>query len=1204
MNAGSFPANDESTFMINPAGNQDAGSGSMRQQQQRPPVSAADFNHMFSPIQLVRMFQQGGIAEENNSNSDTQNSTSIAGMLWNKHGPGDQGGGDISGSMDGAGDTLKQLMSNGSNPVDSQRRQQQRQEQQEQFMALVENESLITPSSPPETVMSPSSALDDMMSMHYQNSVTEGSLRRSSSARVAATQQSVASSMPANSSLANRRSVQYDGRNMPPIPSSPQLRPSSRMSLASYGSSNNVGNARNYAIQPPASARPSGSNDHYYYNQQPSQQRYISGRPNSSRPVPMHGVNSAAADFASHPLQIHSAVVPSTRYIQQQQQPPPPQHQLPPVPPPSQSYMQGDMSLRHEVLDKVARRSQPSTPYDVHIPPVSGSQRPPSSMAPRPGSSMDYGHPQQQQQPLFTPDDITVLPGDSRLRAYMWSQNNSQNNGDDNDSSVQPQSQQPLRQRQNQLKSSSSYTSGLNRPASSARYNSLRRNDPAALSQVRKTSDSSAHLLTPKDFNMPLPDRVGDMVLDKRIGEWVHISEYSPQMGRGDSPNMRANTSHVSSNSGYQQQQQMESPLNPTSGRSSMSIHSHASAFPQPLPTNNDGGDGASRNNHSRAGSTAIGMGLVSPVEHQQHGAVREMSERKVVRRDSAAQRRPIVDEALGSIVQRLMTPATSPDGCTALDLSGSGIRNLSGLSQLTSRLEAICLSGNKLRSLSGLPTGLVSLRAPSNWIRFSAGDADKFSFARELPHLEEIDLSANEIADISVFSGLRHLRSLELNRNRIESLGELRGCRRLILLSLRDNIVTDFDLEAAEAPLLSTLDMYNNRIRVVPASIAGFMNLMKVNMVKNDLEYVDLGGASAESVRELRLSENPLLMRRNSGVVEVGAWRAKFPNLKTLYLDICNIRQFARPVDAPSSNGASDSLSLLASPSSPSSSAASWSSLFNLSLRGNALQPLLAIDFDCLSSLKNLYAPDTQTVLPRSLPVMGHLLQLVLCNAGLTRLPSNLGAALPQLKLLDVSNNPELNDMQPLLQLASSLEVLKCRAVGFGDGSTAIPGVQVFPDVPGDSNNSNSSSFTQDSASECTLLRNLAKLRRLRRLDLRFNRCNSDLYAPPPVLASQAMQGSGAGGNGGVAGTAALSLDGALSPQMSGQGDAGAAQGLVSSARIDEEMWLRQDHTFVLNLKLARLTHLTQRRDNYWILAISLFPRLEELDGIKVGPH
>ncbi|KAJ2783906.1 hypothetical protein GGI15_002425 [Coemansia interrupta] len=1203
MNAGSFPANDDSTFMINPAGNQDSGSGSMRQQ--RPPVSASDFNHMFSPIQLVRMFQQGASADESNSNGDTQNSTSIAGMLWNKHGPGDQGGGggggDISGSMDGAGDTLKQLMSNGSNPVDSQRRQQQRQEQQEQFMAMVENESLITPSSPPETVMSPSSALDDVMSMHYQNSVTEGSLRRSSSARVAATQQSVTSSMPANSSVANRRSVQYDGRSMPPIPSSPQLRPSSRMSLASYGSSNNIGNARNYAIQPPASARPSGSSDHYYYSQQPNQQRYISGRPNSSRPVPMHGVNSAAADFTSHPLQIHSAVVPSTRYIQQQQQPPPPpQHQLPPVPPPSQSYMQGDMSLRHEVLDKVARRSQPSTPYDVQVPPVSSSQRPPSSMAPRPGSSTDYGHPQQ---PLFTPDDITVLPGDSRMRAYLWSQNNNQNNGDDNnDSSAHPQSQQPPRQRQNQLKSSSSYTSGLNRPASSARYNSLRRNDPAALAQVRKTSDSSAHLLTPKDFNMPLPDRVGDMVLDKRLGEWVHISEYSPQMGRGDSPNMRANTSHISSNSGYQQQQQqqqqMDSPQNPTSGRSSMSIHSYASAFPQPLPTNNDSGGGASHNNHSRAGSMAIGMGMVSPVEHQQHGAIREMSERKIVRRDSAAQRRPIVDEALGSIVQRLMTPATSPDGCTALDLSGSGIRNLSGLAQLTSRLEAICLSGNKLRSLSGLPTGLVSLRAPSNWIRFSAGDADKFSFARELPHLEEIDLSANEIADIGVFSGLRHLRSLELSRNRIESLSELRGCRRLLVLSLRDNIVTDFDLEPSEAPLLSTLDMYNNRIRVVPAGIAGFMNLMKVNMVKNDLECVDLGGAPAESVRELRLSENPLLMRRNSGVVEVGAWRAKFPNLKTLYLDICNIRQFARPVDASSPKSASDSLSLTAS--SPPSSA-SWSSLFNLSLRGNALQPLLAIDFDCLSSLKNLYAPDTQTVLPRTLPIMGQLLQLVLCNAGLTRLPSNLGSALPQLKLLDVSSNPELNDMQPLLQLASSLEVLRCRAVGFGDGSTAIPGVQVFPDVPGDSNNSNNSSFTQDSASECTLLRNLAKLRRLRRLDLRFNRCNADLYAPPPVLPSQAMQNAGAAGNGGAA---ALSLDGALSPQMSGQGDAGAAQGLVSSARIDEEMWLRQDHAFVLNLKLARLTHLTQRRDNYWILAISLFPRLEELDGIKVGPH
>ncbi|KAJ1669055.1 Leucine-rich repeat protein [Coemansia sp. RSA 25] len=578
-------------------------------------------------------------------------------------------------------------------------------------------------------------------------------------------------------------------------------------------------------------------------------------------------------------------------------------------------------------------------------------------------------------------------------------------------------------------------------------------------------------------------------------------------------------------------------------------------------------------------------MGLISPVENQRK-IVREMSERRTA--ESPAHRRPIEDDALGSIVQRLVTPATSPDVCTALDLSRSGIRSLAGLAQITSRLETICLAGNKLQGLHGLPTGLVSLRAPSNWIRFSASDSDRFFFARELPHLEEIDLSANEISDIAVFSGLRHLRTLELTRNRIYSLSNLRGCRRLAYLGLRDNIVTNFDLEAAEAPLLATVDAFNNRLRVVPASIADFGHLSKANFVKNDLEKVELHGSPAESLRELRLSENPLLVRRSGGVVDMTQWKAKFPGLKTLYLDICNIRQLAQ-----------------------STSSGVWPSVFNLSLRGNALQPTLALDFSCLCHLKNLYAPDTQMVLPRVLPPLSHLLQLVLSNAGLAQLPSNMGPALPQLRLLDISNNPDLVDLSPVLQLSPSLEVLKCRAVGFGSlsmaphdtgnltpatpaaGRWSSDGVETFPDADS-ANGAHSSTALSE---ECVALKRMAGLRRLKRLDFRFNRCTIELYAPPPPT------------------MAASALDNILSPQIpssSVMGDAGlssaspllAVGGTSSATRFDEEVWIRQDHAHLASLKLTRQTRLIQRRDNYWAMAASLFPRLEELDGIKVGSH
>ncbi|KAJ2659635.1 Leucine-rich repeat protein, partial [Coemansia sp. RSA 1285] len=715
---------------------------------------------------------------------------------------------------------------------------------------------------------------------------------------------------------------------------------------------------------------------------------------------------------------------------------------------------------------------------------------------------------------------------------------------------------------------------------------------------ARKTSDGSAHLLTPNDFDAPLPYRVGDMVLDKGIGEWVHISEYV-HSSAGASPAARSSPSAVLPDTQQQQQQSRGT----ASGRSSVSHHSHMSAFPLPLPV-----EGKERGSPA---SAAYGMGLISPVENQRR-VVHEMAERKAAsgHDSAAARRRPIEDEALGSIVHRLMTPAASPDGCTALDLSGSGIRNLAGLAQITSRLESICLTGNKLRGLSGLPTGLVSLKAPSNWIRFSAADPDRFMFARELPHLEEIDLSANEISDIQVFSGLRHLRVLELSRNRIESLSALRGCRRLLHLALRDNSLSALDLDASETPLLSTLDVCNNRLRVVPASIGEFAHLVKVNMVRNDLECFEVHGPPAESMRELKLSENPLIMRRDGGVVNVRVWRAKFPSLRTLYLDVCNIRKMASSADpeddlhSPLSSGTDRHTS--------ARSASGWSSLFNLSLRGSALQQPLSVAFECMPQLKNLYAPDTHLVLPRSLPILGNLLQLVLPNAGLSQLPSNMGTALPRLRLLDVSNNPELTDFMPILQLAPSLEILRCRAVGFGALTPTASSGSTF-DSPAGAGAGAISGTAVASVDEWTILRWLSKLKRLRRLDFRFNKCTIDLYAPPAL--SSGLAASSAGAN--------PLLDAVLSPQIQSPhvlgGDASGSaatsaqsptmaqqqqQYHVAASRIDEDAWLRNDHAYLASLKIGRQARLIQRRDDYWITAISLFPRLEELDGIKVGPH
>ncbi|KAJ1994071.1 Leucine-rich repeat protein [Coemansia sp. RSA 1358] len=1183
--AGRYQPNDDSTFIVNQPSEASANDG-MRQ---RIPISDSDFNHMFSPLPLERMFQRSPSRADDGGN--TENSASITGLLWKDSNirPNDD-------TIEGAGNTLRQLLSNGSNPNNINTNQQQQQQQRYSMTPEMQfsdhHGALISPSSPPETVASLGSVLDDMPQIY-----SAGVLNAHQPASAGIENHNIESIRPASAlpplpTHMHRRSVQIDPRRLPPIPSSPHLRSSSRVSMLSPSLSGT--NLR----RGPASANevfrngetPTSIPQLARHSQQQLSDRYAGGststlqRSNSSsggyHHTPVHDQGAPIDNSTSHPLQVHSAIGPG---------------------PGPGTRQQADLSLRHEVLDKVARQSQPSTPFDMHIPLPSAQrsqsaiQRPQSAVQRADSSAIELKpYPDE-----YANDDIvTMLPGDSRARPFSWSmkndieaQNQHQQQQHQQQQHQQQQHQQQQHQQQGHQKTQSMYSSDAYKSGSVPRMGSMRKRDYPGISQVRKTSDGSAHLLTPRDFNAPLPDRIGDMVLDREIGEWVHISDYVHSSNNG-SPATRG------SPGGATETQTRGTSRGPASGRSSVSIHSHASAFPRPLPV-------AERS--SGGPNTAYGMGLISPVENQRK-IVHEMAERKAVKRDVSVRRRPIEDEALGSIVQRLMTPVASPDGCTALDLSGSGIRNLAGLSQITSRLESICLTGNKLQSLSGLPMGLVSLKAPSNWIRFNPTDNNRFMFARELPHLEEIDLSANEISDIGVFSELRHLRILELNRNRIESLRELCGCRRLLHLGLRDNILTTFDLEAGEAPLLTTLDMFNNRLRVVPASIGEFAHLVKVNMVKNDLERIEFHGPPAESIRELRLSENPLVMRRDGGVVDVRLWKTKFPIMKTLYLDICNIRKVAWFDIADDGTTIDNGRGPLSNPHTED--AAGWSSLFNLSLRGNALQPLLEIDFNTLKSLKNLYAPDTQMALPRALPQMNNLLQLVLYNAGLTHLPSNMGTALPQLRLLDVSNNPELADFLPILQLSSSLEVLKCRVVGFGSLSNVVVGgsgkssemeFQARFNSGANTGNQQSQSIDGDAR---TMLNWLSKLKRLRRLDFRFNKCTFELYAPPPAHGPSTS----------VGGAASL-LDGALSPQITspnvmGDGGGNAAgqsqpgmQGAMSG-RIDEETWLRQDHAYLAGLKLSRQSKMIQRRDDYWITAISLFPRLEELDGIKVGLH
>ncbi|KAJ1966168.1 Leucine-rich repeat protein [Dipsacomyces acuminosporus] len=1235
------PINDEGgTFIVNTNAttNNDSNNSSDSTARHRGfPIPPSEINHMFSPLPIELMFQR---TPSSGANSDTRGSASITGLLWRDGNRGSSEDGGVSGNtMSEQGNTLKMLLKNGSNPQQQQQQQadgfvmdnatdnaQQQQQHIRQTMPIVGDSALMTPSSPPETVSSLLSMQQQQQQQQVPGYLQTATATTQTIANVPYSQPQADTSQPvpvhaysANGlplltlGNINRHGMLKENQRLPPIPSSPHLRPSSKISVSSIASSTtsmqrkplpdkpivhfNAGNASELTFGGSSSMSGSGAGPS---SMLPPQAPHISRK--STGVVDWRLANRSAPAYEpnEHSQMAANSYVAGGQPLQQQLKPRP---------------FQPAVQLRQEVLDKAARRSQPATPSDPSSPfPSSGNIRRPTSMmqrCPPPAGS----YPTDNQHSAF--DDSTVIPGGgnissaSRPRAQTW---NSMDEGQQGQQQslprIQHRAQHSVHARQRQLPfihqamSNSQIGAGINRPVSATVFGGAKMPDGTANVHGRKASDGSAQLLTPKDFDQPLPNRIGDMVLDKEIGEWVHIADYGQSSAAG-SPFTR---SPISTHAELQTAGANVS----SSVRSSISARSHASAFPQPLPTERDDSHGL----------------LASDAGHQNNRVVREMVERKSMRGDNGTvrsiSRATNEDEALGSIVHRLMAPTASVEGAMELSLSGTGIRNLEGLSQTTSQLESIYLDRNKLRSLSGLPSTIVNLTASSNWIRFSASDKSKFVFARELPHLENVDLSSNEISDISVFSGLPHLRVLILSRNRIDSLRGLRGCRRLALLRLRDNYVADFDLDADEVPLLNTIDLYNNRLEVLPANVSAFGQLASVNLVKNDLGRVELQWPPAYSIRELKLSENPHILRRSGGVVDVREWAAKFPNLKTLYLDTCSIKHLAQ--SAGSSNACSTA-------NHAGSAPGTWPSLFNISLRGNAARPELMIDFGCLPNAKNVYAPDTRLLLPHTLPTMRHVKQLVLCSAGLRYLPSNMAEAMPHLEQLDICGNPDLADLGPLPKLVSLVGLL-CRDVGFGRpqnlqaaadamGQQApmasrqpVPssggGLEAFPELNNALAETLMASADNAVVGELRLLQGLKSLRHLKVLDLRFNQVTADLYAPASIpalaAASDAVHSPQSSSSQSMfsdpsamaaAGWRSRSNTATQGPHGGGGGSSGS-----SSTRIDETAWRKQDAAYWAHLNQTRQPDIAYRRMHYRKAAKSLFPQLEALDGIKCDDH
>ncbi len=195
----------------------------------------------------------------------------------------------------------------------------------------------------------------------------------------------------------------------------------------------------------------------------------------------------------------------------------------------------------------------------------------------------------------------------------------------------------------------------------------------------------------------------------------------------------------------------------------------------------------------------------------------------------------------------------------SSLSAESAGVASLSGL-EAASRLDSLTLSGNApaaggaaldlsplagLRSLSHLDlsdndladvsalaglTGLRSLLLGGNAVR----DLSPLS---GLDGLRSLTLSNNGLTDVSALSGLSSLRQLWLDGNELESVRPLRRLRSLIYLHLGDNRIADISPLASLADL-RRLWLPGNRVEDVSA-LSGLWSLQRLDLSRNQVRDV-----------------------------------------------------------------------------------------------------------------------------------------------------------------------------------------------------------------------------------------------------------------------------------------------------------------------------------------------------------------------------
>ena len=318
------------------------------------------------------------------------------------------------------------------------------------------------------------------------------------------------------------------------------------------------------------------------------------------------------------------------------------------------------------------------------------------------------------------------------------------------------------------------------------------------------------------------------------------------------------------------------------------------------------------------------------------------------------------------------------------VDLRSKSITSLHLLDMLCDRAEVVEVSDNAIAQLGGAPTSIRCLSVRNNLLT-------TLTSWNHLTNLQYLDVSGNDIDSLSGFACLMHLRELRADGNCITNLDGILGLDGLLSLSLRDNRLERVNLLRSSLRRLERLDLAGNKLSEDDEQNHYFLpSLTHLCLDNNGLESLSCGSSSVVSGRLDTLS------LCNNRLDTVNLDSAEFPALRNVYLD----------------NNLLTDLSGLGA----------LRNVDVLSVCNQSPSPV------ALASSKSITStlPDARCILlsgthiPRftfAAQGLHHVTHLDLASCGLTALPEDFAAKVPNVRYLNLGFN-NLRDVTPLLGL------------------------------------------------------------------------------------------------------------------------------------------------------------------------------------------